>query len=41
MVTLKNEFGDKFMLIDIVVTEDRVRFERMQARASARGPAVV
>ncbi len=34
--TFRKEFGDKFFLVAIVLENDRVRYERMRARGSAR-----
>lgn len=33
---LKESFGDKFVLVDVVISDDAVRFERMLARGSDR-----
>lgn len=33
---LKEAFGDEFVLVDIVISDDMVRFERMLARGSDR-----
>lgn len=33
---LKNAFGDEFILVDIVISDDDVRYSRMLARGSAR-----
>lgn len=38
VMTLKEEFGSNFILIAVIVTDDHVRYERMQSRASARDP---
>lgn len=36
--TLKRIFKDKFILVDVVVSDDSVRFERMKKRGSSRDP---
>lgn len=38
VLTLKKEFGKEFILVDVVVSDDNVRFARMKARGSARDP---
>lgn len=32
----KNAFGDKFVLVDVVISDDEVRYQRMLARGSER-----
>jgi dephospho-CoA kinase len=39
-VTLKEAFKENFILVDIVVSDDNMRFGRMKKRASARDPMV-
>ena len=34
--TFRGEFGDNFFLVAIVIEDDKVRYERMRARGSAR-----
>ena len=38
VVALKSAFGDDFILVDVVVSNDDIRFERMKKRGSARDP---
>jgi len=38
VLTLREEFGNSFVLVDVVVSDDNVRFERMRVRGSARDP---
>lgn len=38
VVTFKEAFGDEFVLVDVKVSDDKIRFARMQVRASARDP---
>ncbi|GHS97268.1 hypothetical protein FACS189421_03760 [Bacteroidia bacterium] len=38
VVALKSAFGSDFILVDIVVADDNIRFERMKKRGSARDP---
>lgn len=38
VMSFKDAFGDEFILIDVVISDDKERFRRMQVRASARDP---
>jgi dephospho-CoA kinase len=41
VLTLKKAFENEFVLVDIVVSDDNIRFGRMQKRASARDPVTM
>ena len=41
VVMMKNEFGKEFILVDVKISDDLVRFERMKVRASARDPLTI
>lgn len=38
VLKLREAFGESFILVDVVVSNDNIRFERMKARGSARDP---
>ena len=41
VVFLKNAFGDQFILVDVVISDDAVRYERMLARGAARDGSLI
>ena len=41
VLALKEAFGNDFILVDIVISDDNVRFERMIKRGSTRDPITI